>query len=163
IERQNQLHVYKLEADGTLERDPLFVKNTLADPNNAKPDQGAGPIHVHPNGRFVYVTNRNQGEVEFEGKPVFNGGANNRAGCSNDPARGEPALIQTIDGHGIHLRNFGIDPDGRVLVASSIRPLPVRDGGEIKTLTAGLMVYRVGEDGRLTFVRKYDVDTAKGQ
>jgi hypothetical protein len=36
----------------------------------------------------------------------------------------------------------------------------LRDG---KTLTAGLMVYRLGGDGKLTFVRKYDVDTAKGQ
>jgi 6-phosphogluconolactonase len=45
-------------------------------------------------------------------------------------------------------------------VATSIRPMPLRDG---KTLTTGIMVYRIGDDGRLTFVRKYDVDTAKGQ
>ena len=49
-------------------REPMFIKDTLADPGNAKPAQGAGPIHVHPNGRFVYVTNRNQGEVDVEGK-----------------------------------------------------------------------------------------------
>jgi DNA-binding beta-propeller fold protein YncE len=125
--------------------------------------QGAGPIHVHPNGRFVYVTNRNQGEVEFEGKKIFNGGENNVAVFSIDQQTGEPTQIQTIEGHGIHLRNFGVDPGGRVLVASSIRPMPVREGNEIKTLTAGLMVYRVGGDGKLAFVRKYDVDTAKGQ
>jgi hypothetical protein len=41
--------------------------------------------------------------------------------------------------------------------------MPVRDGNDIKTLTAGLMVYRIGDDGKLAFVRKYDVDTAKGQ
>ena len=29
--------------------------------------------------------------------------------------------------------------------------------------TAGLMVYRVGGDGKLEFARKYDVDTAKRQ
>ena len=39
----------------------------------------------------------------------------------------------------------------------------MREGNQIKTLTAGIMVYRIGEDGRLTFARKYDVDTAKGQ
>ena len=80
-----------------------------------------------------------------------------------DQQSGEPALIQTIDGRGIHLRNFGIDPGGRLLVASSIRPMPVRDGNQIKTLTAGLMVYRVGGDGKLEFARKYDIDTGKGQ
>jgi 6-phosphogluconolactonase (cycloisomerase 2 family) len=160
IERQNKLYVYQLQPDGGLGREPIFIKDTLADPGNEKPAQGAGPIHVHPNGRFVYVTNRNQGEVDVEGKKVFNGGENNVAVFSIDDKTGEPKLIQTIDGHGIHLRTFGIDPSGRLLVATSIRPMPLRDG---KTLTTGIMVYRIGGDGRLEFVRKYDVDTAKGQ
>jgi 6-phosphogluconolactonase len=30
-------------------------------------------------------------------------------------------------------------------------------------LTAGLMVFRIGDDGRLTFARKYDVDTGDRQ
>jgi hypothetical protein len=34
----------------------------------------------------------------------------------------------------------------------------VREGSRIGTLTAGLMVYRIGDDGRLDFVRKYDVE-----
>jgi 6-phosphogluconolactonase (cycloisomerase 2 family) len=163
IERQNKLYVYRLAEDGTLGRDQLFIKDTLADPVNVKPAQGAGAIRVHPNGRFVYLTNRNQGEVEFEGKKVFNGGENNVAVFAIDQQSGEPKLIQTIDGQGIHLRTFGIDPSGRLLVAASIRPLPMRDGNEIKTLTAGIVVYRIGDDGRLAFARKYDVDTAKGQ
>ena len=162
IERQNKLYVYS-PADGALGREPLFVKDTLADPANVKPAQGAGPIHVHPDGRFVYVTNRNQGEVDVDGKKVFNGGENNVAVFAIDARSGEPELIQTIDGRGIHLRTFGIDPSGRLLVAASIRPMPVRDGSTIKTLTAGLMVYRIGDDGRLAFARKYDVDTGKGQ
>jgi 6-phosphogluconolactonase len=163
IERQNKLYAYKLQPDGGLSRDPIFIKDTLAEPAKVRPVQGAGPIHVHPDGRFVYVTNRNQGEVEFEGKKVFNGGENNVAVFSIDQQTGEPTLIQNIEGHGIHLRNFGVDPGGRLLVASSIRPLQVREGNEVKTLTAGLMVYRVGADGKLAFVRKYDVDTGKGQ
>jgi 6-phosphogluconolactonase len=163
IERQNMLYAYKLASDGALGRDPMFVKETLADPVNVKPAQGAGPIHVHPSGRFVYLTNRNQGEVESDGKKVFNGGENNVAVFAIDGKTGEPNLIQTIDGHGIHLRTFGIDPSGRLLVAASIRPLPMRDGNAVKTLTAGIMVYRIGGDGRLEFVRKYDVDTGKGQ
>src|SRR6516162_6904417 len=163
IERQNKLYTYKLQPDGALGRDPIFVKDTLADPANVKPAQGAGPIHVHPNGRFVYLTNRNQGEVDFEGKKVFNGGENNVAVFAIDAQTGEPSLVQTVEGHGIHLRTFGIDPNGRLLVAASIRPLAVRDGNAIKTLTAGIMVYRIAGDGRLSFVRKYDIDTGKGQ
>jgi 6-phosphogluconolactonase (cycloisomerase 2 family) len=163
IERQNKLCVYALQGDGGLGRDPRFVKETLANRADIKPAQQAGPIHVHPNGQFIYLTNRNQGEVEFDGRKVFNGGENTIAVFSLDAQSGEPTLMQTVDAHGIHLRNFGIDPDGRLLVASSIRPMPVRDGNAIKTLTAGLMVYRVGADGKLTYVRKYDVDTGRGQ
>jgi 6-phosphogluconolactonase (cycloisomerase 2 family) len=163
IERQNKLYVYKLQSDGTLGRDPLFVKDTLADPANVKPDQGAGAIHVHPNGRFVYLTNRSQGEVDFQGKKVFDGGENNVAVFAIDAQTGEPSFIQTVDGHGIHLRTFGIDPSGRLLAAASIRPLAVRNGNTITTLTAGITIYRIAGDGKLAFVRKYDVDTARGQ
>jgi 6-phosphogluconolactonase len=159
VERQNKLYVYALQADGGLGRDPLFMKETLADPKNVKPSQGAGPIHVHPNGRFVYLTNRNAGLVDFDGKKVSNGGENNVAAFSINPQTGEPTLIQTIEGLGNHLRNFGIDPSGRLLVATTIAPLPVRDGNEVKTVPAGVFVYRVGGDGKLTFVRKYDVET----
>jgi 6-phosphogluconolactonase len=161
IERQNKLYVYELQSDGAL--GPLFVKDTLADPANVKPGQGAGAIHVHPGGRFVYLTNRNQEEVEFQGENVFNGGENNVAVFSVDAKTGEPRLIQTAQGHGIHLRTFGIDPGGRLLVTASIRPLAVRDGNTIGKLTAGIIVYRIAGDGTLTFVRKYDVDTARGQ
>jgi 6-phosphogluconolactonase len=163
IERQNQVYVYKLQSDGTLGRDPLFIKDTLAEPANVKPGQGAGAIHVHPDGRFVYLTNRNQNEVEFRGDRVFNGGENNVAVFSLDAKTGEPSLIQTAQGHGIHLRTFGIDASGRLLVAASIRPLVVRDGNTIRTLTAGIMVYRIAGDGTLAFVRKYNVDAARGQ
>src|SRR5262249_12983189 len=124
---------------------------------------GAGPIHVHPNGRFVYLTNRNQGEVDFEGKKVFNGGENNGAGFAIDAQTGEPSLVPTGGGHGITLRTFGCVHRRGLQVRDRIRRLAVRDGSAIKTLTAGIMVYRLAGDGRLSFVRKYDVDTGKGQ
>ncbi len=57
IERQNQIYVYERNDTTGLARDPMFVKNSLANP---KPPvrQAAGAIHVHPNGKFVYQTNR---------------------------------------------------------------------------------------------------------
>jgi 6-phosphogluconolactonase (cycloisomerase 2 family) len=161
VERQSQLYVYKLEPNGSLSKDPLFVKSSLADRGNAPPPQAAGAIHVHPNGRFVYLTNRNSGTVDFEGQKVSKGGENNIAVFSIDPATGEPTLIQNADAKTIHLRTFAVDPSGKLLIAASIRPMLVRDGGKVSTLTAGQIVYRIGNDGRLEFVRKYDVDTGE--
>jgi len=82
VERQSQLYVYKLTPDHGLARDPIFVKTTLAEPGNVRPAQAAGAIHVHPNGRFVYLTNRNSGTVELEGQKVSNGGENNHSTCA---------------------------------------------------------------------------------
>jgi 6-phosphogluconolactonase len=158
IERQNKLYVYGLNSGTGLDRDPMFVKETLSDPNT-KARQGAGTIHVHPSGRFVYLTNRASAVTDFQGTKIFAGGENSVAVFSIDQATGEPKLIQNIDGHGIQLRTFGIDPSGRILIAASITPLPVLEGSSIGTLTAGLTVFRVGCDGRLELARKYDIDT----
>src|SRR5262245_15598735 len=161
IERQNQLYVYKLQPDNFLAPEPLFITTTLADPNNDRPGQAAGAIHLHATGQFVYVTNRNSGTVDFEGKKVSSGGENNIAVFAIDQATGKPTLIQHSDARAIHLRTFSIDASGRLLVAASIVPMAVRDGNTVTTLAAGLRVYRIGSDGTLDFVRKYDVDTGK--
>ena len=158
VERQSQLFMYLLHADGALARDPAFTKTSLAVPGNIRRAQAAGAVHVHPNGRFVYVTNRNSGMVEHEGKRVFAGGENNVAVFSIDQATGEPTLIQNAEAPTIHLRTFAIDPSGKLLIASSIQPMAMRDGS---TLSAAQVVYRIGDDGKLTFMRKYDVDTGK--
>jgi 6-phosphogluconolactonase len=70
-------------------------------------------------------------------------------------------MLQHSEARAIHLRTFSIDPSGRLLVAASILPMAVRDGNTVTTLAAGLSVYRIGSDGTLDFVRKYDVDTGK--
>ena len=157
IESQNKLYVYKREPSTGLSREPMFVKETLSDPK-APFRQGAGTIHIHPNGRFVYQANRASSTVDFEGRKVFAGGENSMAVFSINQTTGEPTLIQNIDGHGIQLRTFAIDPTARMMVAASIQPLLVREGGTVKMLSAGLTVFRIGSDGKLTFARKYDVD-----
>ena len=101
--------------------------------------------------------------TDFQGTEVFAGGENSVAAFSIDQTTGEPRLMQNIDGRGIQLRTFRIDPSGRILIAASIMPLPVREGNGIGTLTAGLTVFRMGRDGRLEFARKYDVDTGDRQ
>ena len=158
VERQSELHVYKLNDDGTLPRDAVFIKNALADRANHAPTQMAGAIHIHPNGRFVYMTNRNSGTEEIGGRKVFKGGENNVAVFSIDRATGEPTLIQNIEAQTVHLRTFAIDPSGRLLIAASILPMAMRDGS---TMPAALVIYRIGADGKLTFARKVDVDTGR--
>ena len=46
------------------------------------------------------------------------------------------------------------------LERQSIMPLLVKDGAARRTILASLAVFRIGGDGRLDFVRKYDVDVA---
>jgi len=159
IERQNKLHVYTMQPDD-LSSEPVFSKGTLAGPRVEQARQLAGAVHVHPNGRSVYVSNRADTTMEFEGRRVFRGGENSIAVFSIDQATGEPTLIQHVDPRGFHVRTFAIDPSGRILVAASLIPLAVRDGARVVTVPAGLAVFRIGEDGTLDFVRKYDVGTA---
>src|SRR4029079_2423194 len=120
--------------------------------------QAASAVHVHPNGRFLYGANRAQATIEVDGKKVFKGGENSIVVYSIDQATREPTLIQNIETRGIHPRTFHIDPSGRMLVVQHNLPVNVRDGNEIRSVPSGLSVFRIGHDGRLTFVRKYDID-----
>jgi 6-phosphogluconolactonase len=158
IERQNKLYVYARDASTGLARAPMFVKDTLADPK-PRVRQAAGAIHVHPSGKFVYLTNRASDLVELNGTKAFPGGENNVAVFAIDQASSEPTLIQNADGQAIELRTFGIEPSGRMLVAASIKPVAVRDAGGIKTVPAKLCVFHIGSDGKLELKRQYDVDT----
>lgn len=164
IERQNAIAVYGLETGGRLSAEPLFIRSALIDPDakSKYPGQGAGPIHVHPNGRFVYQTNRGSGTVDYNGQRVSNGGENNIVVWAINAATGEPTRIQNIDSHGFEVRTFVITPDGRHLVAASQAAMLVRDGATVRPVSAGLSAYRIGTDGKLTFLRKLDVDTSGG-
>src|SRR5690242_19037356 len=75
-----------------------------------------------------------------------------------DQSTGEPKPIQHADTHKIHPRTFHIHPSARLLVAEHNLPVNVRDGDAVKTVAAGLSVFRMGEDGKLTFARTYDID-----
>ncbi len=157
IETQNKLYMYVRDG-GRMHPEIAYRAETLAEPHNIRARQAAGTVHVHPNGRFVYGANRAQETIEFQGKPVFKGGENSIVVYAIDQATGEPRPIQHIDTRAIHPRTFHIDPSGRLLVAQHNLPVNVREGDTIRTLPAGLSVFRMGEDGTLTFERKYDID-----
>ena len=142
---------------------PLFSTGTLADARHDHSLQKPGTVHVHPNGRFVYVANRARESRDLNGVKVFAGGENNIAVFAIDQSNGAPTLIQNADIHGIAPRTFSLDADGRLLVAANLMPMPVETAQGVVQVAAGLSVFRVGTDGRLGFVRKYEIDTGRGQ
>jgi 6-phosphogluconolactonase len=162
LERQNALSLLRRERD-RIYPEPLFRKEMLAVPGATRSRQVAGTVHVHPNGRFVYGVNRADAATEVEGRPIFAGGENSLVVFAIHQATGEPTPIQHIDTRGIHCRTFHIDPSGRLLVAAHIMPLFVTEGATVRNVPAGLSVFRIGEDGRLEFVRKYDVEVGSQQ
>ncbi|HEY1931655.1 MAG TPA: beta-propeller fold lactonase family protein [Acetobacteraceae bacterium] len=157
LERQNALDMFTLNG-GRLSAAPTFHKTSLAAPRVPGVRQLVGTVHVHSNGGFVYVANRASDTVTLDGRRVFAGGENSIAVFAIDPASGEPTPIQHMDSHGIHPRTFHIDPSGRLMVVAHIMGLTLRDGTEVP---ARLSVFRIGDDGRLTFARAYDVNVGE--
>jgi 6-phosphogluconolactonase (cycloisomerase 2 family) len=144
LERQNQLHVYSRTPDGHIGNSPLFVKSTLMKTTKDAPGQTAASIHVSPDGKFVYVANRATDAT----------GENSIAVFAIDQQTGEPTLIQSIPAQGFEPRTFSIDASGKILI--------VANQNAHANSPAGLSVFKVGNDGKLEFVKKYDVDTAAG-
>jgi len=141
LEAQNRLLVYR-RIDHGLSAEPLFNEATLADGTGVKAGQTASTVHVHPNGRFVYVANRGAAA----------GTTNNIAVFRIDPATGKPSLVQNIDTHGSTPRTFSIDPTGRLLIV----------GNQVTTtganaVPANLAVFRIRSDGQLEFADRYVV------
>jgi 6-phosphogluconolactonase (cycloisomerase 2 family) len=159
LERQNRLDMFAFE-NGGLSQEARYQKGTLGEPGNIRGRQAVGTVKLHPSGRFAYVANR---ASSADQAGVFVGGENTLAVFAIDPATGEPSAIQHVDTRGIHCRNFHIDPSGRLLVASHITGLPVKDGAGTRFVPACLSVFRIGEDGKLDFVRKYDVEVDNRQ
>ncbi|TQM43994.1 lactonase family protein [Pseudonocardia cypriaca] len=161
MERNNELLTYGVQDDG-ITPSPLFTKATVGRPELRAPAQYLGPIHVHPSGRFVYVVNRSDGTVDFGGEKVHGPGENTVAVFSIDENSGEPALVHSVGIDAYHARTFSIHPSGKMLVTAAVAPLSERNGDQVRDVPAGLSVFGIGDDGRLTFARKYDVDVTGG-
>jgi 6-phosphogluconolactonase len=155
LERQNELAMFTHD-DGRLAPSPAFRENALMEPDNIRGHQLVGTVHVHPNGRFVYVANRASSTVDKDGKAVFAGGENTIAAFAINQITGEPRPIQHVDTNGIHCRTFHIDPTGRLMVCAHIMGISLADGTEIPTR---LTLFRIEDDGKLSFVRSYDIET----
>ncbi len=157
IETQNQIHLHRMQ-DGKPLPEVVFNKTTLLEPGNIRSRQAASTLHVHPNGRFLYGANRSQDVVDFNGNRVYKGGENSIVVYAISQETGEPTAIQHIETQKIHPRTFHIDPGGRILVAQHNLPVDVRDGDNVRTVSAGLSVFRISTDGKLTLARTYDIN-----
>ena len=156
LESQNTLGVFRRD-DDSLSELPLFSRSTLPGASGVVAGQTASTVHVHPNGRFVYVGNRAGGTTDFNGTPVFAGGTNNIAVFRINQDTGEPSLIQNIETRGFTPRTFAIDPSGRMLVVGNQNTMAVRDGTTVKTVPPNVSVFRIRADGELDFTKSYGV------
>ena len=153
LERESKLFMFRLDVKGG---GITYLKDTLAEPNHLRPQQLAGTIRVHPNGRFVYVTNRAAASTDFDGQSVSAGGENDISVFAIDQHTGEPTLIAISDQHKIYPRTVDVDPSGQILAVQNTVTMKVRDGDEIRIASAGLTLARIGVDGKLTLERSYD-------
>jgi 6-phosphogluconolactonase (cycloisomerase 2 family) len=157
LERQNQMYVFRMDRQ-RVDPAPVFRKETLGRPRDPKATQQAGTVHVHPSGRYVYGVNRASGTATVDGQAIFAGGENTIVVYAIKADTGEPTAVQHIDTHGVQARTFAIDPSGQLLVAANIQAITVKDGEAFKVVPACLSLFRIGNDGTLTFVRKVDVE-----
>lgn len=110
---QNGKRLYAInELGGTIDLFDVAVKNgplvaTVPSDSVAKPTMACADIHLSPDGRFLYATNR--------------GVHNNIAVFSLDKHTGVPHWIQTLPTGGNTPRNFAIDPSGRYLLVANQR------------------------------------------
>jgi 6-phosphogluconolactonase (cycloisomerase 2 family) len=161
LERQHRLDVFARVGDA-VSSEMLFSRSTLESEDSLYQHPGPGPIHVHPNGRYVYVANRAP-EILGDGHlPSYAGGGNVIVVYAIDAASGEPRPIQHVDSGGIHCRTFQIDPGGTLLVAAHIVGLNI-DGDPARFVPAGLSFFRIGEDGCLTQFKFHEIATGGHQ
>jgi 6-phosphogluconolactonase (cycloisomerase 2 family) len=147
VERGNRLHTHRF-ADGLLSATPIFDRTTLEDPlNNALARQRAGAIHAHPSARFLYLSNR---QDVLDGTGALPG-ENNIAVFALDVATGEPTPIQHIDTRGVEARSFTIEPTGQYLIVGNQVARTVNG----VVIPPSLAVFRIGADGKLSFLHKY--------
>jgi 6-phosphogluconolactonase len=150
VERQSELHVFELK-DGSVTPAALHRTSTLAGPDNGPARQAMSGIHVHPNGRVVYVSNRAYGDIESSVGPAAPEGEDNIAVFAIDPVSGKPTPIQHAPTHGHLPRTFSIDSSGRMLVAANSEASPkVSADGSVREAPLSLVTFKIAGDGTLT-------------
>ena len=157
IETQNKMYMYRMEKAGSTRKSHTARRRW---PSRTTSGRARRPARSTSIRTAVSST----GPIAPRPRPSFRARRCSKAvrtasSCTrstNPPA--SRSRSSTSRPQAIHPRTFHIDPSGRMLVAQHNLPVNVRDGDAVKTIPAGLSVFRIGDDGKLTFVRKYDID-----
>lgn len=150
IERQSELHVFKIEG-GSVQPEALHRVSTLAGANNGPARQAMSGIHVHPNGKVVYISNRAYGRTETALGAEAPEGEDNIAVFAIDSETGAPTAIQHAPTHGHLPRTFSVDASGRMLIAANSEPASkIGPDGRVRETALSLVTFKVASDGSLT-------------
>jgi 6-phosphogluconolactonase (cycloisomerase 2 family) len=160
LERQNALARFAIDGP-SLDPEPSARVSTLGAPQPTQIRQIAGAIHASPCGNFLYVANRTDTRQTFLGREIFAGGENSIAVFRIDALSEKPVLIQTIAIGGYHPRSFSIHPSGKMLVAGAAQKMTVYENEQFRAVPAGLAVFHIAQDGKLSLIRNIDVDTGQ--
>lgn len=156
VERSNQLMTYTFK-DSTLTQ--VSALSSLADPKT--PKQRTGAIHVHPSGKYLYLSNRNNttAETTVSGSSVqvSGGGDNDITLFSIEDNAANPIRIANYDSRGFEPRTFSIDPTGKFLIVGNQIGRNVLKDGAVATVSPNIAVFSIGSGGKLNYLRKYDV------
>ena len=148
IERQSELHTFKIAEHG-ISDNPLFTASTLSKPLQSGVRQANSAVHVHPSGKFVYVSNRTYPAAPINGRARPNG-EDNIAVFEINEISYEPSLIQSADTLGSLPRTFSIHNSGKMLVAANSEAArKINSKGKATSLPLSLVSYKIGENGKL--------------
>lgn len=162
LERQNGLAWFRLRPDG-IAPELRGTVTLLERPESLVRPQLGGALAMHPSGRFAYAVNRSHAVMPDGDQFVWAGAENSIAVFGLDIETGAPQLLQHAPLAGLHARCIDLAHGGHLLVAAIRQPSARRVGHGIESCPAGLSVFRVAADGRLSLQRHHPIDVAGHQ
>ena len=163
IEEQNLLQMYEWTG-GRLSHSPLFSVSTLTqDDRKAACPQVAGAIHIHPSGRYVYVSNRGNVYRKGSNRLIQGMGENSIAIFSIDQETGEPYWIGNVSTQSFHPRTFSVNDQANMLVAAGVLGYEPAGDSREGAVPPRLSILAIAGGGHsLNLLRTVDVDMARG-
>ena len=149
VERQSEIHFLRINGDATNKIIEQKV-STLAHDVQPGVRQAASAIHIHPNGNFVYVSNRAYLAKKCSPEQIIPNGEDNIAVFKINRETGTVNLIDSVDTNGSLPRTFSIDPSGRLLIAANSESAHKRNKlGQVVDLPVSLSLFKIDGDGKL--------------
>ena len=149
LERQSEIHFLRINEDATNKIIEQKV-STLSQDVQTGVRQAASAIHIHPNGNFVYVSNRAYLEEKCSHEQIIPDGEDNIAVFKINKETGTVNLIDSVDTNGSLPRTFSIDPSGQILIAANSEPARKKNKlGQVVDLPVSLSLFKIDVDGKL--------------